>query len=458
MHASADPAVMGDPVLEAAAEVLTRAGLGAGQRLCCALSGGVDSVVLFEILRRLQPAFGFQLSAAHVHHGLSPRADAWAQACAARCAIAGVDLQVLRVTVERGHGEGLEAAARTARHAALDGVACDWLVFGHHQDDQAETLLLRLFRGAGVRGAAAMAPIVAARGRRRGRLRPLLALRRAQIVAWAQRKGLCWVEDESNAELHFTRNALRYRVLPVVESLFPAAVPALARASANFAEADALLAELAALDGRACGGMPWRRPRLLALSPARQANLLRWQLRELGGQAPSRARVDEVLRQLHSVAADRPLRVVFGDWVCCAYRAEVWLEAAAVLPALASAWRGEAVLPWGGGAVHFERGIGIGLSLARLEAAQGLRLAPRRAGMKLQLAPNRPRRDLRKLCQEAGIPAWMRDRLPVLWADGEAVWVAGIGVAAGWTCAADEPGVLPRWQAVGQDPGLAPPA
>ncbi|HRP64434.1 MAG TPA: tRNA lysidine(34) synthetase TilS [Thauera sp.] len=458
MHASADPAVMGDPVLEAAAEVLTRAGLGAGQHLCCALSGGVDSVVLFEVLRRLQPVLGFQLSAAHVHHGLSPHADAWAQACAVRCAIAGVDLQVLRVTVERGQGEGLEAAARTARHAALDGVACDWLAFGHHQDDQAETLLLRLFRGAGVRGAAAMASLVAAQGRRRGRLRPLLALRRAQILAWAQRNGLCWVEDESNAELRFTRNALRHRVLPVVESLFPAAVPALARASANFAEADTLLAELAALDARACGGMPWRRPHLLALSPARQANLLRWQLRELGGQAPSRARVDEVLRQLGSTAADRPLRVALGHWVCCAYRDQVWLEAEAARPALACAWRGEAVLPWGDGAVHFERGSGIGLGLARLEAAQALRLAPRRAGLKLQLGPNRPRRDLRKLCQEAGIPVWMRDRLPVLWADDAPVWVAGIGIAAGWACAADEPGVLPRWQPVRQGEGRAPPA
>lgn len=457
MHGSVDPTVTGDPVVAAAAEVLARAGVGAGRRLCCALSGGVDSVVLFELLRQLQPVFGFRLSAAHVHHGLSPHADAWSQACAARCAMAGVVLQVFRVTVERGHGEGLEAAARTARHAALDGVACDWLVFGHHQDDQAETLLLRLLRGTGVRGAAAMAAIVPARGVRRGRLRPLLALRRAQIVDWARRNGLCWVEDESNAELHFTRNALRHRVLPAVESLFPAAVPALARASANFAEADALLAELAALDAGACGGGPWRRTSLLALSPARQANLLRWQVREQGGQAPPRARVDEALRQLGSVAADRPLRVSLGDWVCCAYREQVWVEPAAVVPALACAWRGEAMLPWGSGVVRFERGIGTGLAASRLEAAQGLRLAPRSAAMKLQLAPNRPRRDLRKLCQEAGIPAWMRDRLPVLWADDEPVWVAGIGIAAGHACAADEPGVLPRWQPVGQGPGLMPP-
>ncbi|HMV92123.1 MAG TPA: tRNA lysidine(34) synthetase TilS, partial [Thauera aminoaromatica] len=145
-----------DVLPESAAAVLAAASVGAGSRVCCALSGGVDSVVLFELLRRLQPRFGFSLRAAHVDHGLSPNAAAWARACAERCLAADVHLQVFRVEVERAHADGLEAAARAARHAALAQVDCDWLAFGHHQDDQAETLLFRLLRGTGVRGAAAM--------------------------------------------------------------------------------------------------------------------------------------------------------------------------------------------------------------------------------------------------------------------------------------------------------------
>ena len=161
-------------LLQAAARALTAAGVGAGARLCCALSGGVDSVVVLDVLHTLAPRFGFSLQAAHVHHGLSPYADVWAQACAARCAQLGIAFTLFRVSVARDASGGLEAAARAQRHAALDGVACDWLVFGHHQDDQAETLLFRLLRGSGVRGAAAMAAVDPPRTARPGRLRPLL--------------------------------------------------------------------------------------------------------------------------------------------------------------------------------------------------------------------------------------------------------------------------------------------
>ncbi|HQV07869.1 MAG TPA: tRNA lysidine(34) synthetase TilS, partial [Thauera sp.] len=240
-----------DELVERIATVLAAAGVVVDMRLCCALSGGVDSVVLFEVLHRLQPRFGYRLSAAHVHHGLSPHAGDWAEACMARCARAGVPLQVFHVEVDRLHPDGVEAAARAARHAALDTVDCDWLAFGHHQDDQAETLLFRLLRGTGVRGAAAMRAASVPVDGRPGRLRPLLALRRAQIEDWARRAGLDWVEDESNVALHFTRNAIRHRLLPVAQELFPAAVPALARAAAHFAEADDLLGELAAADADA---------------------------------------------------------------------------------------------------------------------------------------------------------------------------------------------------------------
>ena len=442
-----------DELLERTAAVLSEAGVVADMRLCCALSGGVDSVVLFEVLNRLQPRLGYRLSAAHVHHGLSPHAGDWAEACVARCARAGVPLHVFHVEVDRRHPDGVEAAARAARHAALDTVDCDWLAFGHHQDDQAETVLFRLLRGTGVRGAAAMRVASAAANGRPGRLRPLLALRRTQIEDWARRAGLDWVEDESNTALHFTRNAIRHRLLPVAEALFPAAVPALARAAVHFAEADDLLGELAASDAAACGGEVLSRRELLALSPARQANLIRWLMQQRAALAPSRATLDEALRQLRACPIDHPLRLAVGAWACCAYRDAVWLEPAAATVPIAQRWNGEAALPWGDARVCFEDATGAGLSRAALEGAIEVMLGPRTLGMRLRLDAARPRRAFRKLCQEAGIPAWLRDRLPVLWVDGEPAWVGGIGVSAAFACLPGEAGVLPHWGPGGGEGG-----
>lgn len=435
-----------DELLERVAAALEAAAVPASARLCCALSGGVDSVVLFEALRRLQPRFAYRLAAAHVDHGLSPHARAWAEACVQRCARAGVPLQVFQVAVDRAHPDGVEAAARARRNAALDSVACDWLVFAHHQDDQAETLLFRLLRGTGVRGAAAMRAASPAAHGRPGRLRPLLGLRRVEIEAWARRMGLDWVDDESNVELHFTRNAIRHRLLPVARELFPAAVPALARAAQHFAEADALLGELAAADAAACGGAVLSRSRLLALNPARQANLVRWLLQRRAAPPPSRAKLDEALRQLRACPLHHPLRLPLGEWACCAYRDALWLEPAAARAPVAQRWDGAAAIAWGDARVCFDAARGAGLSRALLDAAREVRLGLRAPGLHLQLDARRPRRTLRKLCQEAGIPGWLRDRLPVLWVDGEAAWVGGIGADVAFACPQGAIGVLPRWE------------
>lgn len=434
-----------DALVRAIAAVLRTAGVESNTRLCCALSGGVDSVVLFEALRRLQPDFGFALSAAHVHHGLSPHADAWAASCARLCALAGVAFEVLEVVVARDHPQGLEAAARLARHRALEAMDCDWLVFGHHQDDQAETLMLRLLRGAGVRGAASMRPVAAGAKGRPGRLRPLLGVRRAHIEAWARGAKLEWIEDESNADLHYARNAVRHRLLPVASARFPAAVPALARAAAHFAEAEELLGALAEIDAQRCGGPALARGAVLELAPARQANLLRWMLQQRGGQAPAQAVLDEALRQLRACPPEHPLRLPLGTWACCAYRDALWLEPAVSPPPEPQRWRGEPVLQWGDATVRFEVVTGAGLERARIERAGALTLGVRREGMQLRTAPGRPRRALRKLCQEAAIPAWLRDRLPVLWVDDEPAWVGGIGINADFACPAGAAGVLPCW-------------
>ncbi|WP_050417293.1 tRNA lysidine(34) synthetase TilS [Azoarcus sp. CIB] len=433
-----------DPVAEGAvAAVLAAAGVAPGETVCVALSGGVDSTVLLHILARLRGRGGFALAAAHVHHSLSPNADAWLGACRTSCDGLGVAFHPYRVQVRRDDPAGPEAAARAARHAALARVPCDWLAFGHHQDDQAETLMFRLLRGAGVRGAGAMADVDPGTP---GRLRPLLGLRRAQIVAYARAHGLTWVEDESNTDERYTRNLLRHRVMPVLEAAFPGAVPVLARAGAQFREADGLLGDLARLDEAACGGAMLERAKLLLLSDERVRNLLRWRIRAMGLEAPVRARLVEAVRQLRA-APERALRLPLGAVVCCAYRGRLWLEPEGGMPAPeVSVWYGEAELPWGTGGVVFVEAVGEGLSRAALERAREVVLGRRWAGLSLREGVGRPRRSFKNLCQEAGIPAWLRDGLPVLRVDGVAAWVGEVGVAAEFLCAPGEPGVVPVWR------------
>lgn len=429
---------------------LSAAGIAPGARLCVALSGGVDSVVLLHLLARLQPELGFQLSAAHVHHGLSPKAGDWQAACAEHCERLGLPLATLRVAVARDHPQGLEAAARLARYAALDAQAAEWLVLGHHQDDQAETLIFRLLRGTGLAGAGAMRAVERpARGL--PRLRPLLGCRRREIEAWARREGLGWVEDESNADPRHSRNRLRRDLLPAMEAEFPGAVPALARAAGHFQEGAELLDELAALDEEACGGGPWSLVAFAGLSEPRRRNLVRWAIRRAGGLTPQSARLAEALRQLGAAGPAASVRLALGGMDLCVHRGQAWLEIEEGAPPSAAplsfaAEGGSLAVTWGRGQVVLEPVLGQGLAMHRLAGAD-CELVPRWPGLRLRLAADRPSRSFKNLCQEACQPAWWREHLPVLRVDGSAAWIGGIGVAAEFACPAGEPGVVLRWEA-----------
>lgn len=285
---------------------------GPADQLCVGLSGGRDSVVLLHLLAGL--GLNGRLSAIHVHHGLSPRADAWSDFCCDLCGHLGIPLAVERVAVPRDSGLGLEAAARRARYAAFAGCDADCLLLAHHQGDQAETLLFNLLRGAGVTGAAAM-PVERLQGGLRI-LRPLLAVPQAAIAACAAEAGLVWVEDESNANVDFSRNFLRHDVLPLLEGRFPGAVERLAGAAGHFAEADLLLAEQAAADWADVAvhdAVPLAS--LRRLSPPRLKNLLRHRLRVLGWGTPVAARLDEFARQLLEAGPGRrpQLRLPEGE-------------------------------------------------------------------------------------------------------------------------------------------------
>ncbi|MDP3540027.1 MAG: tRNA lysidine(34) synthetase TilS [Azonexus sp.] len=280
------------------------------ERLCVGLSGGCDSVVLTHLLSRL--AIVGNLSAIHVHHGLSPNADAWADFCAVYCRDIGVPLAIRHVAIDTNTGLGLEAAARQARYAAFADCPADCLVLAQHRGDQAETLLFNLLRGTGVTGAAAM-PAERKFGARR-LLRPLLDVSRDEIEAYARANGLKWVDDESNADTALTRNFLRHEALTSLNQRFPAAEVALAQAAANFSEAAGLLDELAEMDWQLAGdGEAARLVVLRDLSVARLKNLLRWRLRQLGWRVPVAARLDEFSRQLQTAAPDRHPELVLPE-------------------------------------------------------------------------------------------------------------------------------------------------
>ncbi|WP_374327398.1 tRNA lysidine(34) synthetase TilS [Azonexus sp.] len=291
-------------------ELLRRVGEFAAARIApgatvhLGLSGGRDSIVLLDLLSRL-PLAG-RLAAIHVNHGLSPRGDAWADFCRGVCARLGVPLTVVPVVVDLAAGQGLEAAARAARYAAFAACAGagGTLLLAQHRGDQAETVLFNLLRGSGVAGAAGMRDERDGHGLRL--LRPLLGTARAEIDAYAQARGLAWIDDESNDDTQLSRNFLRHRILPELNARFPGAEAALARAAGHFAEAAELLDALAEVDWqRVADGDAARLPQLRQLTPARIRNLLRWRLRQLGWQPPAASRLDEFVRQLQDAAPDR---------------------------------------------------------------------------------------------------------------------------------------------------------
>lgn len=296
--------------------------VGRHDSLAVALSGGADSVVMLHCLQRLAAGKRFDLSAIHVHHGLSPNADAWETHCRVLCADWKIPLAVHRVQVERRSSDGLEAAARRARHAVFAATPQDWVALGHHRNDQAETLMFNLLRGTGLRGAAAM-------GERRGRLlRPMLTIERCAIIAYATGHGLTWIEDESNSDTRFSRNYLRHAALRELEDRFPGSTANLAAAAARFGEAGELLDDLARLDLQGAEpSFPLNVSVLKALTEPRARNLLRYLLQRQQIGIPSEERLREALRQLLHAAPDRHPAVTFGRWRLLRRRGRVLVDA-----------------------------------------------------------------------------------------------------------------------------------
>jgi tRNA(Ile)-lysidine synthase len=342
------------------------------------------------------------------------------------CAARSVPLTTARVNVARRPGQSLEAAARAARYQKLLAADADIVVLAHHADDQAETVLLQLLRGAGPAGLAAMPHHRARDGARPALLRPLLELPRATLAAYANARGLAWIDDESNADRRHKRNLLRHDVAPRLAQAFPGYPTVLVRAAGHQAEASALLDELARQDaGNTQDGLD--RAALAGLSPGRARNLLRWFLRDEGLRPPSTARLAEMLAQLQTAGTDARTRIVHDGVEIGCHRGKVLVHAAAV-GSYARGWRGESSVELPGGVLRFERTHGDGIVAAKFDAA-AVTLRSRHGGERIQLAANRPRRAVKKLLYDAQLPIWRRQELPFIWCGDELAAVPGIGVA-----------------------------
>ncbi len=415
-------------------------------RLMLGLSGGLDSVALLHVLLGLRDQHPFELRAVHVHHGLSPHADDWADFCAQLCASHAVELTLHRVRIAHDDASGTEAAARRERQRIFAALDADFLLTAHQQNDQAETLLLQLLRGAGPKGLAAMAELQRRPDWRAAQLRPLLGVTRAGILEYAQAHGLDWVDDESNQDTRYRRNALRRQVMPLLAAYFPGSSATLARAAALQAEAAGLLDELARLDGAAAiDGNRLDCSVLARLSPPRARNLLRHFIEQQGQTMPNARQLNEALHQLLEAKDDARVRVRLGQMEVWRFRGGAYLAPLPPAAAEPVRWQGEASLwvPAAGVGVQMASVSGEGLRRDALMAGE-VTLGVRRGGERLRLNAGGPHRSLKNLLQEHAIPPWQRDRLPLLWCNGRLAWAAGIGLDADLCAAPGEAGVLPR--------------
>lgn len=419
------------------------------------LSGGVDSVTLLSILADLAPEMRFSLRAVHVHHGISPNASSWAQFCQELCISLNVPLRIERVRVDDYRFLGVEGAARQARYEVYAREQADFIVLAHHRDDQVETLLIQLLRGAGPLGMAGMPELRSLAGSRARILRPMLAFARVGIEAWARDRGLQWIDDESNDDTARQRNFVRHRVLPLIEERFPAARTTVARSAGHLAEAGALLAELARMD-RAAAAVPGEEHAvgvagLQRLGAMRAKNVLRSMLHAQAIPVPTAAQLDELYRQLVDAREDRAVRLAIQGWEFRRYRGRVCIERVPVPapPNFRQTWNGESRLPLLelGGVLEFKPEEGRGVSVAQLRGAE-VTVRLREGGERLQPDERRPRRTLKNLLQEKGVPPWRRGGWPVLYCGKRLVCVPGIGVDCAWQARPGEPGLIVSWEAL----------
>jgi len=432
--------------VRAAVDASLAEALPGGGRIAVALSGGRDSITLLDATLRTADPLRYQVLALHVDHGLSTRSATWADFCRHFCAAHNVACHVQRIDVKRIPRGSLEAAARAARYAALDGMArangAKAVLLAHHADDQAETTLLQLMRGAGPRGLAAMPP-----KRFDGRLwwlRPLLSLPRARIDAYAALSGLRYVDDESNGDGRYRRNALRNSVVPALRYVAPGYPATLLRAAELQAEAATLLDDLAAMDAlEASAGDTLDAAAFARLSPARACNLLRWFLRRQGLPAPSRSRLLEMVTQLAHAGLDARVDIEHAGRRLGLHRGRIVVHRAAC-DAFVHEWTGTDAIELPHGTLHLRRTHGAGIAMRHF-AASRVTIRSGIRGERLQLPGRAQRRRVADMLREANVPCWERQALPRIYCNEALAAVAPIGIDVAFAAGPVEAAFTLHW-------------
>ena len=427
----------------------------AAKRLLVGYSGGVDSHVLLHLL---QSQYSSKVVAIHVNHGLSSNADAWQLHCENTCEKLGIELIVNQVNVIN-NGKGLEDAAREQRYNTFHEYlkTGDQLLLAHHQSDQVETVLFRLFRGAGVKG---LGGIQAARSLAEDTtlLRPLLNVPRSRLVEYAKEKQLHWIDDESNFDQTFDRNFIRGSLLPLISQRWLGVEKSIARSAQLCRESDQLNNTLAELDLIAVGDAPINNQmdvsldltRLNTLEPLRQKNLIRFWLYRSAQLSPGYSQLADILTQMVEAQGDTSPLIHLKDrysnsWVLRRYRDRIYL-----MPGLVDidvgfrvTWQGEAeiVLP-GNGVLTFSRVKGRGV---KVELGHKVEIGYRQGGERFHPMGRQHSQSLKKLFQEAKVPPWRRDRLPLLMVDGAIISIVSLFDRVDSQVASSEEGLVVSW-------------
>lgn len=400
------------------------------RRWVIAYSGGIDSHVLLHAVAQL--AETPPLLALYVNHGLQAQANDWQTHCARVCAELNIPFRACTVAVDRASRGGLEDAARRARYGAFESELQhdDLLLLAHHADDQAETILLRLLRGAGTGGLAGM-PALRSLGD--GSLfRPLLTFGKADLQRYAKQHALCHVDDSSNFDTTLDRNYLRQNVLPLIAKRWPKYRQSWLQSASWLEESAEINAALAAQDLVA---LDWQietlggslcLPALCDLSKARAKNAVRHACIGLGLQPPPQQQLNKLLTELPAAKADAQPQIAWADSEARRFAGRLFLlpRLAAVDSTIEYQWSGEDLTIPGVGIVRAELTNETGLARDRRYT---VRL--RRGGESFRPRPDTQSKSLKKWLQETGVPPWLRERMPLLYAQGELVAIGDMWVA-----------------------------
>lgn len=427
--------------------------------LCVAYSGGLDSTVLLHALARaVAGRSNYRMRAAHVDHRLHSESARWREHCGRVTQELQIEFVPLVVAVPEAAGIGLEAAAREARYGALRQIlkANEVLLTAHHADDQLETMLLALMRGAGLRGLSGV-PAVQIFGS--GWLaRPLLEFTRAELEEWAASERLHWLDDPSNDNTSFDRNFLRHRVLPALRERWSVAAHSATRSTAHLREAARLLDVLAAADLEAIAvGSCLSATRLTKLAPARRRNVLRHWIRQSGVRVPSTRKLAAIERDMLVARDDRLPCIEWDD--AQVRRHGGLLYCMARQPPFetrdALEWNVSQVLelPAELGRLRMQPDAFGGVASARLPEA--LQIHFRQGGEALQPAGDAHHRKLKKLLQAAGVLPWWRDRVPLIYCAERLVAVGDLWIAEEFAARAGEDALRIVWEGKPKLEGIA---